>query len=59
MGLFLVYKNVKIYVQHLETLMLGSRVINLTVVGVVANKILTVYKVRCSNPLCNVYIDIA
>ena len=37
----------------------GSRVISLTVVRFVANDILTVYKVQCSNPLCNVYIDIA
>ena len=49
--------DLKRYVQCLETLLPRWTVINLTVVTVMAPKIVTVYKAQSSKSNCNVYID--
>ena len=49
--------DLKRYVQCLGTLLPGWTVINLTVVTVMAPKIVSVYNAQSSKYNCNVYID--
>ena len=56
-GIILYIYDLKRYVQCLGTLLPGWTVINLTVVMVMAPKIVTVYKDQSSKYNCNVYID--